>query len=76
MIRRRGLRQLLRRRIVIYTKDDRTLRGVLLAEHKDTLAIVHAEYLNEAQNAELPAEVQVPLTNVSFVQALPAMEPA
>lgn len=69
---RRGVRRLVRARVVVHTKDDRSLRGVLAAEHADCLVLAQPEWLGEAMPERMPGEVVVLLSNVSWIQVLPA----
>jgi small nuclear ribonucleoprotein (snRNP)-like protein len=59
-----------RRRVVVHTKDDRSLRGVLMHTHADSYVLARAEYLDEANPADLSGDVLVLRSNVSFVQIL------
>lgn len=67
---RSGVRRLVRSRVVVHTRDNRSLRGVLAASYRDCLRLVHAEYLEEAKPAELDGDVVVLRENISFVQVL------
>lgn len=68
MILRRGLHKLVKQRVVVHTKDDRSIRGVLIGVYSDALALAHPEYLQEAQPEGLPGEAVVPQANVSWLQ--------
>jgi hypothetical protein len=67
---RKGFRRLVGERVVVQTKDDRSLRGVLVGAYADCLVVGHFEYLNEAQAAELPGEATVRFDNLSWVHKL------
>jgi hypothetical protein len=64
---RSGLRKLQGERVVIQTKDDRSLQGVLLAVYKDCVAIGHFRYLDEANPHDLPGEAIIERSNVSWI---------
>lgn len=67
---RHGLHRLVGERVVVQTRDDRSLRGVLVAVYRDCVVVGHFEYLNEAQVAELPGEATVRFDNLSWVHKL------
>lgn len=69
---RRGFRRLVGERVVVQTKDDRSLRGVLVGAYRDCLVVGHFEYLDEAQVTELPGEATVRFDNLSWVHKLGA----
>jgi hypothetical protein len=66
----RGLRGLVGERVVLQTKDDRSLRGVLVAEHRQCVAIGHFQYLEEANPVDLPGEATVLFENLSWIHKL------
>jgi small nuclear ribonucleoprotein (snRNP)-like protein len=68
--RRRSLRRLLGERVVLQTRDDRSLRGVLTGVYVDCVAVSHFEYLDEAQAAGLPGEATVRFDNLSWIHRL------
>lgn len=70
LMRRRDLRGLVGERVVLQTKDDRSLRGVLTAVHRDCLAVGHFTYLDEADPADLPGEAAVRFDNLSWIHRL------
>lgn len=67
---RRGLKRLEGERVVLQTKDNRSLRGVLVAAHKDSAQIASVEYLDEAKSTDLPGEALVLFENLSWVHRL------
>lgn len=69
---RRGLTRLRGTRVVLQTKDDRSLRGVLVGVYRDCVVLAHFEYLNEAKPTDLPGEATVLFENLSWVHQLPA----
>lgn len=63
--RRGGLRQCLRRTLVVHTKDGRSFRGLLAAEHRDCVVLEQAEWLDEGVTV---ARAVVLLSNISWAQ--------
>jgi hypothetical protein len=70
VVRRPGLRRLVGERVVLQTRDDRSIRGVLTGVYADCVAVSHFEYLNEAQATGLPGEATVRFDNLSWVHKL------
>lgn len=66
----RGLRRLKGERVVLQTKDDRSLRGVLVDAYRDCVVIAHFEYLEEANPVDLPGEATVLFDNLSWIHKL------
>jgi hypothetical protein len=66
----RGARGLVGERVVLQTKDDRSLRGVLVGVYADCVAIGHFEYLEEANPVDLPGEATVLHSNLSWIHKL------
>lgn len=66
----RGLKRLRGERVVLQTKDDRSLKGVLLDTFPDCVVIGHFEYLEEANPVELPGEATVLHANLSWIHKL------
>lgn len=65
------LRRLEREQVVVHTKDDRSLKGVLVNAHKDCLVLTQYHYLSETtSNDPLPGEAVVLRDNVSWLQRL------
>lgn len=73
---RARLRSLVGERVVLQTKDRRSLRGVLSAVHKDCLAVSNFQYLEEAQATDLPGEAIVLLENLSWLHRYAVGGPA
>lgn len=65
-----GMKKLRGERVVVQTKDDRSLRGILHAVYRDCLVIAHFEYLNEAQPTDLPGEAVIRFDNLSWMHKL------
>lgn len=55
-------------RVVVYTTDGQTLRGVLLATYRRELVLSHVELLTPSGPEPLVGDVGVPRERVSFVQ--------
>jgi hypothetical protein len=70
--RRGGTLDLVGERVVVQTKDDRSLRGVLAGVYADCLVVSHFEYLHEAEVTGLPGEATVLFDNLSWVHKLGA----
>ena len=70
--RRQGLDRLVGERVVLQTRDDRSIRGVLAGVYLDCVVIGHFEYLHEAQVTELPGEATVLFGNLSWIHKLGA----
>jgi hypothetical protein len=66
----RGLKRLKGERVVLQTKDDRSLKGVLLAAYRDCVVVGHFEYLEEANPVDLPGEATVLRENLSWIHQL------
>lgn len=66
----RGLKRLKGERVVLQTKDDRSLRGILLDVFRDCVVIGHFEYLEEANPVDLPGEATVLTSNLSWIHKL------
>lgn len=66
----RGLRRLRGERVVLQTKDDRSLQGVLMDVFRDCVVIGHFHYLEEANPVELPGEATVLHQNLSWIHKL------
>ncbi len=70
--RRPYLKDLTAETVVVHTRDDASIRGVLLAVHSDVYVLRHAAYLNpDGSKVAIDGEVLVPASRV----ALPAAHP-
>lgn len=67
---RSGLKRLTGERVVLMTRDDRSLQGVLIGVYKDSLVLGHFRYLDEANPVDLPGEALVRFDNLSWVHKL------
>ncbi len=57
--------------VVVHTRDDASLRGVLVAVHSDVYVLRHAAYLNpDGSRVEADGEVLIPVTRVAFLQRI------
>lgn len=68
---RRYLEQVVRRTVVVQTKDAQSVRGVLVGAYRDALVVSHASYLLPDGNREaIDGDVIVPRSNLAWVQVL------
>jgi small nuclear ribonucleoprotein (snRNP)-like protein len=67
---REYFRELVRRRVLVHTKDDRSIRGVLCADYEDCVVLDAPEYLGEAQVEKLSGPAVIPSQNLSWIQVL------
>jgi hypothetical protein len=59
--------------VVIHTRDDRSIRGVLIAAHSDALVLRQAAYLTDDGVAvNVDGDVGVPRENIAFYQRIGA----
>jgi hypothetical protein len=65
-----GLDRLIGERVVLQTKDERSLQGVLTGDYTDCVAISHIQYLEEANPVDLPGEATVLHVNLSWIHKL------
>lgn len=70
MTSRNGLKRLVRQRVVVHTRDERSIRGVLLEIYRDCVVLAEPEYLQEAKPAELKGNAVIPTENVAWLQIL------
>ncbi len=59
------------RRIIVHTKDDRSIEGLLLEELPDGIVLKAAKLLEEKSTVPLAGDTWIPRHQVSFVQAAP-----
>lgn len=64
-----ALRRFRRYRVVLHTKDDRSIRGVLSEVHRDCMVITEPEYLAEAAQP-LKGRAVIERSNVSWFQVI------
>lgn len=72
LVSRKGIRRQLRRKVVIHTVDGRSIKGILVAEHSDVIALSHAEYLQGAEAAQLAGSLLFPRAKILFIQVMSA----
>lgn len=65
-----GVRRLVRRRVVVHTKDDRSIRGVLTHNYRDCMVLAQPEYLHEAKPTELEGDAVILRDNIAWLQVL------
>lgn len=75
----RGVRELESRTVVVHTRDDQSIRGVLVKEYADCVALEAAVYIRQGQLARderrtvnLDGRALIPAANIAWFQALPA----
>lgn len=66
---------LVKRTVIVHTKDGQSVRGALYAQHADRVTLTQAVYLQDNQ-PELPIDglAHVPNGNVAWIQELPQAE--
>lgn len=57
-----------RRTVVVHTRDNRSLRGVLVGSYLRTLVLRHSVFLQDETETELSGDVVIDRSNVSFIQ--------
>ena len=65
------LRRLERSRVIVHTKDDRSIRGVLVGVWPDCVVLSSAEYLADTVTP-LDGDPVIPRENVAWLQRLAA----
>jgi small nuclear ribonucleoprotein (snRNP)-like protein len=69
--RRPYLKQLEAETVVVHTRDDASIRGVLTAVHSDVYVLRHAAYLNpDGSKVIADGEVLIPVNRVAFLQRI------
>jgi hypothetical protein len=69
--RRPYLKELTAETVVLHTRDDASIRGVLLAVHSDVYVLRHAAYLSaDGSQVAIDGEVLMPITRVAFIQRI------
>lgn len=66
-MKRRQLKKLIGEQVVVHTKDERSLRGVLKAVEGDWIVLAAPEYLAEAAPTPMPGEVWIAADNRSWI---------
>jgi small nuclear ribonucleoprotein (snRNP)-like protein len=67
-----ALGELVRDRVIVHTKDDRAIRGVLLEAYPDCVVIDAPEYLVEPEVQILKGRALIERSNVAWIQVLSA----
>lgn len=65
-----GIRKLRRRTVVVHTRDDQSIRGVLTEAYHDCLVLAEPRYLGEAKAEEIKGSAVVPRENVAWLQVV------
>lgn len=68
----RGIRRLVRQRVIVHTKTGHSIGGILVGEFTDCLRLEEPKYLGE--NADLSGEAVVLRSDISWLQVLDAEE--
>jgi small nuclear ribonucleoprotein (snRNP)-like protein len=62
---------LVRRRVIVHTRDGQSIRGALVGEYRDCLVLEAAEFLREAPAVEdIGGRAVIERKNVSWLQVL------
>lgn len=69
-MRRRWLRRQFRRKVLVHTRDNQTLEGVLEADAPDGLVLRAARFLEGDGQVPLAGEIFVPRENVAWLQRI------
>lgn len=56
--------------VIIHTADDKSIRGVLVAQHSDRLSLREALYLHSSGDQPVGGIVHVPVASVSWIQEI------
>jgi len=65
------LKELEAETVVVHTRDDASIRGVLVAVHCDVYVLRHAAYLNpDGSKVAADGEVLIPVSRVAFLQRI------
>jgi hypothetical protein len=59
---------LVRKTIIVNTRDGRTIRGVLMSEHDDRITLAEAFFMAGNGEHQLAGQTHVPRENISFLQ--------
>ena len=69
--RRPYLKTLTAETVVLHTRDDASIRGLLVAVHSDVYVLRHAAYLNtDGSRVAIDGEVLLPVSRVAFIQRI------
>lgn len=60
--------------VIVHTTDDKSIRGVLVAQHSDRLTLREALYLHSSGDQPVGGLVHVPRRSVSWIQEIVATE--
>jgi small nuclear ribonucleoprotein (snRNP)-like protein len=59
--------------VIVHTKDDRSIRGVMVAAHSDAIVLRQAAYLmDESTTVSADGEIGIPRENIAFYQRIGA----
>ena len=69
--RRPYLKDLTAETFVVHTRDDASIRGVLLAVHSDVYVLRHAAFLSpDGSKVAIDGEALIPAARVAFIQRI------
>lgn len=71
MFRKKYIDRMARESVVAHLTDDQSIRGVLVAVHRDCLVLAHASALHSGGSAPIDGEAVVPRSRVAWLQKLP-----
>lgn len=74
MSRVRWIDRLTRRSVVVHTRDGASMRGILVAAHRDCLVLAHVRYLAGEGEVTVDGEAVVPRDTVAWLQVMPLGE--
>jgi len=66
----RYMGELVRHRVVAHTKDDRSIRGVLVSDYPDCILLDAPEYLAEPETTQLKGRAVILRSNLAWIQVL------
>lgn len=64
------LGELVRVRVIVHTRDDRSIRGVLVSDYPDCIVLDAPEYLGEPQIQEIAGRAVILRPNLAWIQVL------
>jgi hypothetical protein len=67
---RRYIDRMVRETVVVHMTSGPSVRGVLLAVHRDCLVLIHARFLSGSESVDIAGEAVVPRERVAWLQHL------
>lgn len=71
---RRYIDSIARETVVVHHRDGTSMRGVLMAVHRDCIVLAHASVLGAEANTPIDGEAVIERAQVSWLQRLPVAE--